>query len=87
MKGDALVDQGNPVYLASSTDPYIALNGDLTKNPAANITLSSYPAGIQILKHLEGMSYLFTSGDPPNYSRFLINGVAGRIDSTGKIIP
>jgi hypothetical protein len=85
IKGDALVDPGNPVYLAA-TSLFIALNGDLTQNPAANITLPSYPAGTQILKYLVGMDGLFTSGDPPNYTRFLINGQPGKIGPDGKLL-
>jgi hypothetical protein len=81
MSGDAAIAAGNPVYLAS--DRIITLSGALTANPAANI---EYPtdAGTQVLGDDSN-----TSGDDitedANYTKFLLNGEAGKIGSDGKI--
>jgi hypothetical protein len=88
MKGDVVILPStisgfpaiNGVYLASSQ--VIELTGELTQAIAANII---YPIASNS-QVLSSTSYL-SSGTPPNYTRFLINGVAGKIDATGKIIP
>jgi hypothetical protein len=81
MSGDATVAVSNPVYLG--TGSVITLSGALTVNPAANI---QYPtgAGTQVL----GDDSSTTENDitlADNYTKFLLNGEAGRIGSDGKI--
>ncbi|MDR1900829.1 MAG: cadherin-like beta sandwich domain-containing protein [Treponema sp.] len=75
MSGAAAVDTGNKVGLNSGR--VITLSGSLSANPAANIETAG---GI-------GTPLLggdIPSGVPQNYTRFLVNGLTGGIDSDGK---
>jgi hypothetical protein len=72
MSGSALVDTGNVVYLNTGTT--IEITGDLTHNPAANITLSIYTPGTGVLTNNSWLS--------GNYAKFLVNGAAGKINSS-----
>jgi hypothetical protein len=88
MQGNAFIDIANKVWLAALSritltgdlthpDSYVAniIYGAGTPNASTNL-LASNPAGF------------LTSGDPQNYTRFLYDGVAGKINSTnGNYIP
>jgi hypothetical protein len=75
MKGGARVD--GDVYLAGSTT-YINLTGNLTSNPAANITrYAALTSGTQLLS---GAAYI-----PANCHRFTVEG--GTVDSVGQYVP
>jgi hypothetical protein len=85
MKGDAeIVSSGisgaaalNGVYLGNRK---ITITGNLNKEVVANIV---YPINV-------GASVLFTNanltaGNPPNHTRFHVNGASGKIDASGSI--
>jgi hypothetical protein len=80
MSDSAEVDSGNTVYLASGR--VITLSSALMANPAANIE----PApGADTTTQLLGGPDIST-GNPPNYQRFLVNGEAGKIASNGNYL-
>ncbi|GMO32988.1 MAG: hypothetical protein Ta2F_08950 [Termitinemataceae bacterium] len=76
MKGNALLNQDNDVYLHNAQ--HITITGTLSQNPAANIKLStSFTTGTQVL-----------GGDiATNYNKFRVNGQAGKIDTNGQYAP
>ncbi|MDR2158546.1 MAG: hypothetical protein LBP23_00595 [Treponema sp.] len=89
MKGDAQIVPGtgtgptavNGVSVNSTSR--VNINGDLTAPLAANIV---YPTAANSWV-LTGTGTILTDGDPPNYTRFLINGQTDKIGPNGKILP
>jgi peptidoglycan hydrolase-like protein with peptidoglycan-binding domain len=77
MSGTAQVNTNNRVYLFQSAAG-ITLNGTLSRNPAANI--ATYPAVASGRTLLSGSTAV-------NYTKFLVNGVSGKINASGQYVP